>query len=363
MAEESSAAVMDAPSGDVAEGSTPTLLETPVVQAPPVVERTGPEVLNQPPATPSPLLTPTTEPTPARVTPQSQPDESLLNWRNLVDAEYRNDPTLAKYTSVGEALKAHVHQQRLLGNSIQIPHPDASETQMRDIYTKLGCPEHLGDYAITDPDMGVDETGAKKGLAPSFLSQLLGVAHEAGLNSKQAQKLVDFSANMVRQSENYQAGQAAVEKQDAERQMYETFGADTASMIQKATMALSRLGEGRYGGGKYAQQAAEEWKHSALGNSVNMIAMLANLWESMGEGRYIESSTGQGMLSRDGITADIAALAAVMNDEKRPMDERKAAQTKQLQLYRELSAMNDAANRRGGGGASPVAPLGAGAWR
>jgi hypothetical protein len=270
---------------------------------------------------------------------------------------------LAKYTSVGEALKAHVHQQRLLGNSIQIPHPDASDTQMRDIYNKLGCPEHLGDYAITDPDLGVSDDGNKKVLSASFLAQLLGVAHDAGLSSRQAQKFVDFSANMVRQSDNYQAGQAAVEAQEAERRLYETFGADTASMMQKATMALSRLGEGRYGGGKYAQQAAEEWQHSPLGKSVNMIAMLANLWESMGEGKWVESSTGQGMLSRDGVTADIAALGAIMNDQSKPMDERKVAQERQLQLYRELDAMNNAANRRSGSGGSPVAPLGAGAWR
>jgi hypothetical protein len=368
MAEESSStAVMDAPGGEMGEGSTPVVPETTPVVPSPVVERTGPEVLNQPPATPHPLVTPTPTPTPTPTrTPTRTPvetEDNVLNWRNLADPEYRDHPTLRKYTTVAEALKAHVHQQELLGRSITIPREGAGETQWREIHEKLGCPTHIGDYVIQDPDMGTHENGERKTLDAQFLSTLLGVAHEAGLNSKQAQAFVNMAGQLVVRSEQIQKGQAAVERADMERALYEAFGADTASILQKAKLVVANMGSGRYGGGEYAQRAIAKLEASPLGRDPDIQAMLANMWDNVSEGTYHESSTGGGMLSRDTLTADIEALGAIMNDPSKPMAERQAAQAKQLNLYRELNAMNEAGARRGNTPAPLGTGLGMGAWR
>jgi hypothetical protein len=178
---------------------------------------------------------------------------------------------------------------------------------------------------------------------------LLDVCHQAGLNPKQAQAFVDFAARTVVQSENIQAGEMAMQKAAAERELFEAFAGDAATMIQKATMAIQRMGEGRYGGGAYAQRAAEKLRTSALGNDVDVIAALANMWDSFSEGNFIESGAGGGLSSRDQIMADIAAFGQVMNDEKRPYDERVAAQKKQYQLFQDLNALEDAAQRRQNG--------------
>lgn len=304
---------------------------------------------------PTPARQPSREATPpAEVSPEPNPvdqarDTLIQNWRDLADPDYRADPVLGKYKTVGEALKGLVEGQRLLGNSIQIPREGAGDVQWRTIYEKLGCPKHPGEYTISDPAMGQDADGHAKSLAPNFVVSLLDVCHQAGLNNKQAQAFVDFAARKVVESEQIQAGEMAMQKAQAERQLFEAFAGDAATMIQKATMAISRMGEGRYGGGAYAQRAADKIRESALGNDVDVIAALANLWDNMSEGNFVESGAGGELTSKDQLQADIAALGAIMNDDAKPWDERVAAQRKQFQLFQSLNAMEEAAQRRQNG--------------
>jgi hypothetical protein len=363
MAEEAGTAVAEIASGgeSVNGAADNAAVET---ASPPVAPAPTP-VAPAPVAPPRPDPTPRLDPTPRQETQRSpepepvrQPDplegakdanDTLLNWRDLVDPEFRKDPVLMQYNSPGEALKALVHQARLLGSMIPIPKDGAGDTQWRAVYEKLGCPKSPSDYTIADPPMGQDEDGNAKSLAPNFLVNLLDVAHRAGLNNKQAQEFVNFAARTVVQSENIQAGEMAMQKAQSERELFDAFAGETAALIQKATMAISRLGEGRYGGGEYARRAAEKIRASHLGNDVDVIAAFANLWDSMGEGNFIESGASGTLTSREQIEADIAAFGAIMNDASKSMDERKAAQLRQYKLYQDINALNDAAARRQNG--------------
>ena len=355
MAEEAGTAVLDAPSAPaVPDVPSPA----PVVDAPPVVPAVVPAE-PVPPVAPQPETRrePTPDLPPAPPQAETLPDalegardatDSLLNWRDLADPDIRKSPTLQKYKTVGEALKGLVNLTDLMGNAIQLPREGASETQWRTIHEKLGCPKTPSDYVITDPDMGQDTDGKAKTLAPNFLVSLLDVAHQAGLNTKQAQQFVNFAARTVVQSEQIQAGEMAMLKAQGERQLFEAFGGDSAAMIQKAVMAMSRMGEGRYGGGAYAQRAAEKIRASHLGNDVDVIAMFANVWDNFSEGQFIEGPGGQ-MSSRDQLQADAVAFGAIMNDESKPMAEREAARQRQYKLFQDLNALDEAAARRQGG--------------
>ena len=289
------------------------------------------------------------DPPPAPLDDATDANDSLLNWRDLADPEYRNHPTLQKYKSVSEALKAVVNQEELLGRSITIPREGAGDVQWRNVFEKLGCPKTPGDYTVSDPDMGQDDDGNARTLAPNFLVSLLDVAHNAGLNNKQAQEFVNFAARTVLNSEQIQAGEMAVQKAQAERELFQAFGSDSATMLQKARLAMTKLGEGRYGGGAYAQRAAEKWVNSALANDVDMVAMLANLWDNVSEGTYVESAAGGGLSSRDQIDADMATAASIMNDESKSMEERVVAQKRHFALAQDLVALNEAAQRRQAG--------------
>jgi hypothetical protein len=329
------------------------------------VDTPSPPVAPAPtPPAPAPVAPPRLDPTP-RQEPQRSPEpepvrrpdplegakdanETLLNWRDMVDPEYRKDPVLMQYNSPGEALKGLIHQARLMGSMIAIPKEGASETQMRAVYEKLGCPKTPIDYVIADPPMGQDEDGNAKGLAPNFLVNLLDVCHRAGLNTKQAQEFVNFAARTVVQSENIQAGEMAMQKAQSERALFEAFAGETADLLKKAWGAIGRLGEGRYGGGEYARRAVEKIKASPLGNDVDIVATFANIWDNMDEGKYAEGTSG-GLSSREQIEADRDAFAAIMNNVNNPMDERKAAQARHFKLLQDLNTLTDAAARRQNG--------------
>jgi hypothetical protein len=362
MAEEAGTAVAEIASGgeSVNGAADSAAVET---ASPPVVPAPTPPA-PAPVAPPRPDPTPRLDPTP-RQEPQRSPEpepvrrpdplegakdanETLLNWRDMVDPEYRKDPVLMQYNSPGEALKGLIHQARLMGSMIPIPKEGASETQMRAVYEKLGCPKTPVDYVIADPPMGQDEDGNAKSLAPNFLVNLLDVCHRAGLNTKQAQEFVNFAARTVVQSENIQAGEMAMQKAQSERALFEAFAGETADLLKKAWMAIGRLGEGRYGGGQYSQRAVEKIRNSSLGNDVDVVAMFANMWDNLGEGNYAEGASGI-LSSREQIEADRDAFAAIMNDVNKPMDERKAAQARHYKLLQDLNALDDAAARRQNG--------------
>jgi hypothetical protein len=369
MAEESAAAVAESPASiadtaadTAAPDVAPAATEVTSPAEPAAPQRAQPESQRsiEPDATTRTQARPPTR-QPAR---QAEPDPSaerppldeardatdtLLNWRDLADPKYRQSPTLKKYDSVGKALDALVNQEELLGRSIQVPREGAGEVQWRNVYEKLGCPKVAGDYTIRDPDMGQDDEGNARTLAPNFLVSLLDVAHAAGLNNSQAQHFVDFAARTVLNSEQIQAGEMAMHKAQTERELFQAFGGDSATMIQKARLALTKLGEGRYGGGAYAQRAAEKWANSALGNDVDMVAMLANLWDNVSEGNFVESGAGGELSSREQLTADIVALDTTMHDESKPLAEREQAAQAAFRKRQDLVAMDEAATRRQGG--------------
>lgn len=51
--------------------------------------------------------------------------------------EIKTNPTLAQYNSLEEALKGHIETKSLVGSSIRIPGPDASEDDQQAFYQKL----------------------------------------------------------------------------------------------------------------------------------------------------------------------------------------------------------------------------------
>jgi hypothetical protein len=286
------------------------------------------------------------EHTPAPLEDAKDASETLLNWRDLASPELRQSKVLAKYKTAGEALDALVHQSELLGRSIQIPKDNASDTQKRLVYEKLGCPKTASEYTITDPDMGTDEEGNAKTLAPDFVGSLLQLGHDMMLAPWQLQKLVDFTGQTVVRSEKIQAGEMAMQKAEAQRELFHAFGAETPTLIEKAKLFFTNAGTGRYGGGKYAEEAAEAWVNSPLANHPAMIAALANMWDNYKEGVYIESGAGGSLETTEQAQADIHALNAIAFDESKPMPERQAAQERVLQLRRMLNEQQAAVDAR-----------------
>lgn len=356
MAEEAAAAVADVPSG-AESGAT-----SPVVDP---GEGTAAPLEPSPPSVPEPLPTrqpverrePTPEREPARQparSPARQPeqqtepasDDTLLDWHDMIPADVRGDKVWEKHKTLPDALKALAEQEKLLGRMIPLPREGASDAQMRAFYERLGCPKLAADYVITDPDMGQDADGNTRTLAPDFLTSLLEVAHQAGLRPEQAQQFVNFAARTVVRSENIQAGETAAQKAQAERDLYDAFGGEAPAMIEKARMFVINMGSGRYGGGSYAERLAEKLKSGPMANDIDLIAAFANGFDAFREGIWVGDEIGGSLSSMEQMETDAKALASVMNDDARPMEERVAAQKKQFALFQQMNEVREADERR-----------------
>lgn len=125
---------------------------------------------------------------------------------------YRNDPSLKDFKTLDDLAKSYVNAKSMIGQSIRIPGPDASEEAKAefyrkleavpgvvkfdpnsdDIYKRLGKPESPDNYQVQfDPQLNSDIT-----LQKNFLAK----AHAAGLNSKQAQELIDYQNGYIREA-------------------------------------------------------------------------------------------------------------------------------------------------------------------
>jgi hypothetical protein len=264
----------------------------------------------------------------------------------MIPPDVRGEKVWEKHKTLPDALKALAEQEKLLGRMIPLPREGASDAQMRAFYERLGCPKLPADYVIKDPDMGQDADGKARTLAPDFLASLLETAHQAGLRNEQAQQFIDFAARTVVRSENIQAGEVATQRAQAERDLYEAFGGDAPAMIEKARMFVINMGSGRYGGGSYAERLAEKLKHGPMANDIDLIAAFANGFDNFREGIWVGDEIGGSVTSMEQMEADAKALAAVMNDDARSMDERVAAQKKQFALFQQMNEVREVEERR-----------------
>lgn len=266
---------------------------------------------------------------------------SLLDWRSLAEPEYREDPVLQKYTSASEALKALVHSQRELGGRVRLPQEGASEAEWNQFYDRMGRPKSAGEYVVEDPKTAEGEPL----LAKEFHTRLLEAGHAAGLTPKQMQAMINFAGQTVTDSAQLQSGLQAMQKAEAEKELAQMFGASAPRILAQANMVFDMLARGRWGGDK-AIEARNRWSKSELANDPYMIAVLSNIWDDLGEGRFVESDTGGPLMSAEALSTKKAELLQVAMDETKSRGEREAAQAQLKGIYDQLVRLQEAAARR-----------------
>lgn len=151
-------------------------------------------------ATPTPSPAPTTTvPTPS---PTPTPAPAAKSWRDDLDADYRQEPTLARYESVGSLAKAFLEQRKLISQKgVIVPGADATPEAINEFYTALGRPESADKY-----DLG-DWKAPTQGWDADFQTEAQQAFHAQGLTSKQVQGVLTWYAGKL-QAEMGKAGEA-----------------------------------------------------------------------------------------------------------------------------------------------------------
>ncbi len=136
----------------------------------------------------------TGEETPATTTAEP----TAFDWRSSLPDDIREDPSLQTIhgENEGEIIaalsKQHINAQRAMGrDKIALPGKNASDEEVREYYTRIGCPETPDGY--TAPTEGVSdkfdtdlfdsarEEAHRLGVRPDQLAVGLHEGHEDGL--------------------------------------------------------------------------------------------------------------------------------------------------------------------------------------
>ena len=104
------------------------------------------------------------------------------SWKDSLPEEIRGHKSLETISDVGALAKSYVHAESMIGSDkIPVPGKWATDDDWSVVYNKLGRPETSGDYKLEANDSTDGDT----------LDWYKATAHKIGLNSSQAQKLLN----------------------------------------------------------------------------------------------------------------------------------------------------------------------------
>ncbi len=215
--------------------------------------------------------------------------EQATDWRADLPDELRSHPTIQKFTTKEGIAKSYVNLESMLGAD-KVPIPKGDEG-WDAFYKAGGRPDEPTGYELAPPD------GLPEGFYnPDSAEWFRGVAHEAGLNKTQAQKLHnEFVAAMAAGVEE-SASETDKARTEAEAALRKEWGSAFEARLQAAQDIVTELG---------GEDFAARLEATGLGNDPAMVKVFAQVAEALkGDGALV--GTGGGMESTATIDAQIS---------------------------------------------------------
>ena len=233
------------------------------------------------------------------------PQESV-SFINTLSDELKGESSLQDFKDVNGLAKSYVNAQKMVGSSIRIPTPDASQEvidsfydkvtavdgvirvnkdDLSSVYNQLGRPENVDGYKV-------DVEGE---LNAEAVTGFKNIAHDIGLNNDQLNKIVEFdqarSEAMLNQSNTHKESNQALLK--------DAWGNDYDNRLQGAKATLETFAE------KYPD-AVKEIATTSIGSNPVVAMLLSELHGSYSEKGIIpkQNSISYGT-SRDDALATI----------------------------------------------------------
>jgi len=204
------------------------------------------------------------------------------SFLNSLPEDLRGDPSIKDFKSVADLAKSYTHAKSMIGNSIRIPTEDASDEVKNEFYEKIKSVKGIIKVDSTDsvydylgrpasPDEYKIEAGID--LDPEMSKQFKELAHQAGLNNEQVNKLVGFEAARAQaQQEQLQHAQ-----ESAIKSLQSEWGPDYQNRLNGAKEAARAWAQ------KYPEVDALI-NDPVTGNNPGFIAMLSELAKHAQEG-------------------------------------------------------------------------------
>ena len=154
--------------------------------------------------------------------------DAPANWKTSISEEFRNDPSIEKFTEIDSLAKSYINATKMIGqDKIIIPTNNSTEDQWNEVYSKLGRPESADKYAL---DAKSETVQMDEGAIKSFAEQ----SHKLGLNNKQAQGILEYYKNNMEGSAQQSRIDTETAQTQAEQQLRQEWGRDFEGKVKQA---------------------------------------------------------------------------------------------------------------------------------
>lgn len=191
---------------------------------------------------------------------------------SISDDQLKASEGLKKFEGkpVDDIVKSYLELEKYRGNSISLPSADAKDEDYAKIYDKLGRPKTADEYAL-DKIEGLPEG---QGVDPAVEKQIKSMFHEAGLNTKQANRIYGkYIKEVVLPAIKQKAEAEKATRAKAEGELRSTWGVDFDKNRQ---IALD-------GALKFADEADKEFIRENLSNDPRFIRLFNKIGASFQE--------------------------------------------------------------------------------
>jgi hypothetical protein len=164
------------------------------------------------------------------LTETTPPATETGDWKEGIAEEHLS--AVSGFQSKAELAKGYSELFTKMGSYTKIPAPDSPEEEVNAFYKKAGRPDTPDGYTV--PKLEENQEVNKE-----FFSRMAAGAHEAGMSSSQFDKLVANYVEYERQVKEAEVVEFNRHREEADRKLHETYGADYDKNIELSKRAYT----------------------------------------------------------------------------------------------------------------------------
>ncbi len=229
------------------------------------------------------------------------------NWKDGLEDDLKNDPSLGPITDVKGLVKSFVHAQRQMGKDRTVlPGDHSTPEQWTELFQKLGLPGKIEEYNIKVPE------GAK--FQDGFLSQLKEVGFKAGILPSQMDQFMGWYAKANQEASDTMLTQHKQQAEEALNKLKTEWGQAYNDNVLLAKNVLKATG---------IENVSTFMNDSGYGDDPMLIKIFAKLGSLMKDDAIVDlGGPGDGGMSPKDIQGKIDAMLGdskhALNDSQNP---------------------------------------------
>ena len=258
--------------------------------------------------------------TPVVEVPSTTPNGAATDWRATLPDELKSEKSLESFKGVDALAKSYVEAQKYIGGAVKLPKADAPAEEWEKVYARLGRPETPDKYEFKRPEVPENVTDDEE-----METAFKGMAHKAGLSTRQAQQLLEqYNEMQVKRLQSFtgkmEEGVASLKKE---------WGTNFDKNIGVASRAVKELG---------GDELTGLLNETGLGNHPVLIKFFSKLGEQMQEDTVIMGDQPEPTSSN--ADAIQLKLDAIRKDKNHPYNSRMSSPAKEAAI-REVNALTE----------------------